>query len=107
MASAWWTTYRTKSGSTWANGSYTSGDDRIFPRGFPVGQVSAVRNGKTFKEIYITPSGMQGGLEEVLIVIRGRAPGDPGRRDGHRPATRFFSRPPTPRLPAATRQPAR
>src|SRR5579871_3221246 len=34
---------------------YTSGDDRIFPRGFPVGQVRAVRNGKVFKEIYITP----------------------------------------------------
>lgn len=50
---------------------FTSGDDRIFPRGFPVGQVSAVRNGKTFKEIYITPSGMQGGPEEVLIVLEG------------------------------------
>src|ERR1700683_937616 len=35
---------------------YTSGDDRIFPRGFPVGQVSAARNGKTFKEIYLKPS---------------------------------------------------
>jgi rod shape-determining protein MreC len=50
---------------------YTSGDDRIFPKGFPVGQVAAVQNGKTFKEIYITPSGMQGGAEEVLIVLQG------------------------------------
>jgi rod shape-determining protein MreC len=50
---------------------FTSGDDRIFPKGFPVGQASAVRNGKTFKEIYITPSGMQGGPEEVLIVLEG------------------------------------
>jgi rod shape-determining protein MreC len=50
---------------------YTSGDDRIFPKGFPVGQVSAVRNGKTFKEIYVVPSGMQGGLEELLIVLQG------------------------------------
>jgi rod shape-determining protein MreC len=50
---------------------YTSGDDRIFPRGFPAGQVTAVRNGKTFKEIYVTPSGMQGGVEEVLIVLGG------------------------------------
>jgi len=50
---------------------YTSGDDRIFPRGFPVGQVTAVRNGKTFKEIYVAPSAMQGGIEEVLIVING------------------------------------
>ena len=50
---------------------YTSGDDRIFPKGFPVGQVSAARNGKTFKEIYVKPSGMQGGVEEVLIVLEG------------------------------------
>src|SRR5579872_6265 len=50
---------------------YTSGDDRIFPRGFPVGQVRAVRNGKVFKEIYITPSGMQGGVDEVLVVLDG------------------------------------
>jgi rod shape-determining protein MreC len=50
---------------------YTSGDDRIFPKGFPVGQVAAVQNGKTFKEIYVTPSGMQGGPEEVLIVLQG------------------------------------
>src|SRR5580704_17020719 len=50
---------------------YTSGDDRIFPKGFPVGQVAAVQNGKTFKEIYIAPSGMAGGAEEVLIVLQG------------------------------------
>ena len=50
---------------------FTSGDDRIFPKGFPVGQVSAVRNGKNFKEIYIAPSGMQSGLEELLIVLQG------------------------------------
>jgi rod shape-determining protein MreC len=50
---------------------YTSGDDRIFPRGFPVGQVSSVHNGKTFKEIYLVPSGMQGGVEEVLIMLQG------------------------------------
>jgi rod shape-determining protein MreC len=50
---------------------FTSGDDRIFPKGFPVGPASAVRNGKTFKEIYIAPSGMQGGVEEVLIVLEG------------------------------------
>lgn len=50
---------------------YTSGDDRIFPKGFPVGQVTAAPNGKTFKEIYVTPSGMQGGVEEVLIVLQG------------------------------------
>jgi rod shape-determining protein MreC len=51
---------------------YTSGDDRIFPRGFPVGQVTSVHNGKTFKEIYVSPVGMQGGVEEVLIMLQGQ-----------------------------------
>lgn len=50
---------------------YTSGDDRIFPKGMPVGRVSVVRPGKTFKEIYLVPSGFQQGLEEVLIVLEG------------------------------------
>ncbi len=49
---------------------YTSGDDRIFPKGFPVGQVTAAPNGKNFKQIYVAPSGMQGGVEEVLIVLQ-------------------------------------
>src|SRR5437764_3382995 len=48
---------------------FTSGDDRIFPKGFPVGQVTTVRNGRSAKEIYVTPSGFQGGLEEVLVVL--------------------------------------
>lgn len=50
---------------------YTSGDDRIFPKGLPVGEATVVRPGKTHKEIYVTPSGFQSGLEEVLIVIDG------------------------------------
>ncbi|MCX6632671.1 MAG: rod shape-determining protein MreC [Candidatus Solibacter sp.] len=51
---------------------YTSGDDRIFPRGFRVGTVKAVRPGQPFKEILVEPSGMQRGLvEDVLILIEG------------------------------------
>jgi rod shape-determining protein MreC len=51
---------------------YTSGDDRIFPRGFPVGIVKVVRPGQPFKEILVEPSGMQRGLmEDVLILIEG------------------------------------
>ena len=50
---------------------YTSGDDRIFPKGLPVGQTTVVRPGKARKEIYIAPSGLQNGLEEVLIVVEG------------------------------------
>ncbi|MDX2180915.1 MAG: rod shape-determining protein MreC [Bryobacteraceae bacterium] len=50
---------------------YTSGDDRVFPKGLPVGQASVVRQGRTFKEIFVAPSGFQRGLEEVLIVVDG------------------------------------
>jgi rod shape-determining protein MreC len=50
---------------------YTSGDDRIFPRGFRVGIVKVVRPGQPFKEILVEPSGMERGLEDVLILIEG------------------------------------
>jgi rod shape-determining protein MreC len=50
---------------------YTSGDDRVFPKGLPVGQAAVVRQGKTNKEIYLTPSGLQNGFEEVLVVLEG------------------------------------
>jgi len=50
---------------------YTSGDDRIFPRGFPVGVVKVVRPGQPFQEVYAEPIGMQRGLEDVVILIEG------------------------------------
>jgi len=50
---------------------YTSGYDRIFPRGFPVGQAAVVRNGSNGKEIFLSPAGLQNGLDEVLIVLEG------------------------------------
>jgi rod shape-determining protein MreC len=50
---------------------YTSGDDRIFPRWFPVGVVKMVRSAQPFKEILVDPSGMARGLEDVLILIEG------------------------------------
>lgn len=50
---------------------YTSGDDRIFPKGLPAGEATVVRPGRISKEIYVTPSGFQNGLEEVLIVVEG------------------------------------
>jgi rod shape-determining protein MreC len=51
---------------------YTSGDDRVFPKGMAVGAATVVRRGKTFKEIYIVPGAFQrGGVEEVLIVLEG------------------------------------
>jgi rod shape-determining protein MreC len=50
---------------------YTSGDDRIFPRGFIVGQVKSVRPAQPFKEILVEPTGLQRGLEDVLIIVEG------------------------------------
>jgi rod shape-determining protein MreC len=50
---------------------YTSGDDRIFPRGFPVGVVKVVRSAQPFKEILVDPSGMARGIEDVLILVEG------------------------------------
>ena len=50
---------------------YTSGDDRVFPKGLPVGQATVVRQGKLTKEIYVAPSGLQAGFEEVLVVLEG------------------------------------
>jgi rod shape-determining protein MreC len=50
---------------------YTSGQDLIFPKGIPAGQVTTVRDGNKRKDIYVTPSGFRNGLEEVLIIIEG------------------------------------
>jgi rod shape-determining protein MreC len=50
---------------------YTSGDDRVFPKGMPVGQVKVVRHGSPFKEVLLDPSGMQNGLEDALIILEG------------------------------------
>ena len=50
---------------------FTSGDDRHFPKGMPVGQVKRSKPGQIFKDVDLVPSGMQQGLEEVLIVLQG------------------------------------
>ena len=51
---------------------YTSGDDRIFPKGLPVGEVTVVRHGQNATRRFTSrPAGLQNGLEEVLIVVEG------------------------------------
>jgi rod shape-determining protein MreC len=50
---------------------FTSGDDRVFPRGFPVGVVKSVRPAQPFKEILVEPSGLLKGLQDVLILTEG------------------------------------
>jgi rod shape-determining protein MreC len=50
---------------------FTSGSDFIFPRGQRVGPVTSVKNGTRRKEIQVRPSGYDGGIEEVLIILEG------------------------------------
>ena len=48
---------------------YTSGEDRIFPRGMPVGKVTSVQEGATFQEIFVDPFGAESTPEEVFVII--------------------------------------
>lgn len=50
---------------------YTSGDDRIFPKGLPVGEVKSVQAGRSYKQIFLAPYAFQTSLEEMLIVLDG------------------------------------
>jgi rod shape-determining protein MreC len=50
---------------------YTSGEDRIFPRGFPVGTVVSAQAGNGMKDVRLDLSGAPGGAEEVLVVLDG------------------------------------
>ena len=50
---------------------YTSGEDRIFPKGFPVGKVTASQSGQAMKDVKVNLSGAPGGAEEVLVILQG------------------------------------
>ncbi len=50
---------------------FTSGEDRIFPKGFPVGTVVAVQPGQGMKDIKLNLSGSPAGVDEVLVVLHG------------------------------------
>jgi rod shape-determining protein MreC len=50
---------------------FTSGEDRIFPKGFPVGTVSSEKPGQFMKEIHLNLTGSPGSVDEVLIVLEG------------------------------------
>lgn len=50
---------------------FTSGDDRIFPKGLLVGVVRSVKAGRIYQEIALAPTGFARGLEEVLIIVEG------------------------------------
>jgi len=48
---------------------FTSGDDRIFPRGMPVGKVTSVEDGTAFQTIYVEPFGAEAAPEEVFVIV--------------------------------------
>lgn len=50
---------------------FTSGEDRIFPRGFPVGTVVSTAPGQGMRDVKLNLSGTPGGVEEVLVVLHG------------------------------------
>jgi rod shape-determining protein MreC len=47
----------------------TSGEDRIYPKGLPLGVVVSVRPGSEFQEIDVQPLARLNRLEEVLVVL--------------------------------------
>ncbi|HXE64145.1 MAG TPA: rod shape-determining protein MreC [Bryobacteraceae bacterium] len=48
---------------------YTSGEDRVFPKGLLAGKVTSVREGANFQDITVEPSGTQAAPEEVLVIV--------------------------------------
>src|SRR5262249_48132215 len=49
---------------------FTSGEDRIFPKGVPVGVVVEAHPGSSFEEIAVQPFVKLNRLEEVLVVTK-------------------------------------
>ena len=66
---------------------YTSGDDRIYPKGLLVGTVTRLEQASEFQRIYVNPAAPLNRLEEVLVITSGvhqrlpssTAPQPPGR----------------------------
>jgi rod shape-determining protein MreC len=48
---------------------FTSGEDRIFPRGMPVGRVTSVEDGPTFQNIYLQAFAAEATPEEVFVIV--------------------------------------
>ncbi len=48
---------------------YTSGEDRVFPKGLPVGKVTGVHEGGNFQDITVQPAGAEAAPEEVLVIL--------------------------------------
>jgi rod shape-determining protein MreC len=47
----------------------TSGEDRIFPKDFPVGAVESVKPGSPFQTIRVQPAARLDRLEDVIVLL--------------------------------------
>lgn len=48
---------------------FTSGDDRVFPRGMRAGRIVSVEDGATFQSISVEPFGAEAAPEEVFVIV--------------------------------------
>ncbi len=48
---------------------FTSGEDRVFPKGLPVGKVTGVHDGASSQDITVEPAGTENVPEEVLVIL--------------------------------------
>jgi len=48
---------------------FTSGDDRIYPKDFPIGTVIEAKQGNPFQKITVQPSARLDRLEEVIVLM--------------------------------------
>jgi rod shape-determining protein MreC len=48
---------------------FTSGEDRVFPKGLAVGTVTSVKEGANFQDIIVQPAGTESAPEEVLVIV--------------------------------------
>jgi len=48
---------------------FTSGEDRVFPKGLPVGKVTGVHDSARFQEISLEPASAQNSAEDVFVIL--------------------------------------
>lgn len=83
---------------------FTSGEDRVFPKGLPAGRVKSVERGAQFQKVIVEPTGTLGGLEEVLVVVEtvhGQIP------ENAEPLSEVYVAPPPPEEHPAAEGPTR
>lgn len=73
---------------------FTSGEDRIFPKGFPVGTVISSQSGQGMKDLRLALSGAPGGAEEVLVVLQGMHRAIPAEAPVQQASVRTLPAPP-------------